>query len=174
MKRTLMPIILLVILAAEGVAMELLPPSIKYASIYITPHWVLLFLILIVAYGYPGNTLIPILYAALFGLMIDVVYTGVLGIYMFVLAVVIYVAQLLTRLLQANFLVLLLISVISLFTMEIGLLAIYTLLGFTTMPMQEFFINRFSPTLLANLLFMIVIFYPSKKILTWMNDGETM
>lgn len=174
MKRAIIPFVLLFILATEGVAMELLPATIKYASIYITPHWLLLFLILVTAYTYPNNSMIPIVYAAIFGLMIDIVYTEVLGIYMFVLAISIYVAQLLNRLLQTNFLMITLISVASVVVMEIGLLAIYSLLGFSTMIVKDFIIYRFLPTLLANILFISVIFYPGKKLLSWVNDGEIM
>jgi len=174
MKRIIVPIILLFMLAVEGVAIELLPSSIKFADVYIIPHWILLFLILVALYAYPNNSMIPIIYAALFGLMIDIVYTGMLGIYMFVLAISLYVAQLLNRLLQTNISMILLISAISLLAMEIGLLAIYSLLGFSTMSLWDFFIYRFLPTLIANLLFMVVIYYPSKKILSWVNDGEIM
>src|SRR5699024_3760312 len=114
MKRIFIPIILLIMLAIEGVAMELLPPSIKFASIYLTPHWLLLFLILVVTFAYPNESFIPIVYAAVFGLMTDIVYTGVLGVYMFMLALAVYIGQLLNRYLQTNFSMLLVISLASL------------------------------------------------------------
>src|SRR5690625_4774441 len=119
MRRSIVPIILLIMLATEGVAMELLPSSIKFADIYIIPHWILLFLILTVVLLYPNNTVIPIIYAAIFGLMTDIVYTGILGVYMFVLSIAVYITQLLNRLFQANFLMTLIISSVALFVMEV-------------------------------------------------------
>src|SRR5699024_12211823 len=86
MKRIIIPFVLIVILAFQGVAMELLPPSIKFAKVYLTPHWILIFLILVAGFVYPQKPMIPIIYAAVFGLMTDIVYTGVLGVYMFVIA----------------------------------------------------------------------------------------
>lgn len=174
MKRMLIPIILVIMLATEGVAMELLPPSIKFASMYMTPHWILIVLILVVTYAYPNNSFIPIMFAAVFGLMTDIVYTGVLGVYMFMLALAVYFGQLLNRLLQTNFFMVMLITLVSLSAMELGLFGIYTLLGISTMLFDDFFIYRLAPTLLANLLFFIVIFYPTRKLLLWVNDGETL
>lgn len=172
MKRAVIPLMLLFLLAIEGVAMELLPSSIKYASFYITPHWLLLFLILVIAYVYPVDATVPIIYAAISGLMIDIVYTGVLGVYMFVLAIAVYVAYLLNRLLQANFLMIALIALLSMFVMEVSLFAIYTMLGFLTMSVKDFFLLRFIPTIIANLLFIAIIYYPSKQLLLWTKDSE--
>lgn len=172
MKRIIIPIILLIMLAAEGVAMELLPASIKFASVYTTPHWLLLFLILVVTFAYPNESFIPIVYAAVFGLMTDIVYTGVLGVYMFMLALAVYIGQLLNRLLQTNFLMILIISLASLFVMELGLFGIYSLLSISTVPFAHFLTLRLAPTLLANILFVFVIYYPSIKVLRWVNDGD--
>lgn len=172
MKRSLIIIILLFILAAEGVAMELLPSAIKYSSLYITPHWILLILILVVTYMYPNDSFIPVVYAASFGLINDIVYTGVLGVYMFVLAMSVYIAQLLSRVLQTSFLPIILIASIGVLTMELGLFAIYSLLGISMMSLQDYLVLRCLPTLIANLFFIIVVFYPGRKLLSWMGDGE--
>lgn len=174
MKRIIIPLLLLFILAFQGVAMELLPPSIKFATLYLTPHWLLLFLILVAGFVYPQKPMIPIMYAAVFGLMTDIVYTGVLGVYMFVIAMSLYVAQLLYRLLQVNLLMVSVISVISVFVVEISLLAIYSLIGFSTMTIGDFFIYRFLPTILANILFLIIIYFPSRRILLWVSDGDVL
>lgn len=174
MKRMLIPIILLIMLAIEGVAMELLPPSIKFASVYMTPHWILIFLIFVVTYAYPNESFMPILFATIFGLMTDIVYTGILGVYMFMLAISVYIGQLLNRLLQTNIFMMMLIALVSLSAMELGLFGIYSLLGISAMPYNDFFIHRLAPTIIANLLFFIVIYYPVKKMLLWINDGEVM
>ncbi|HZW67865.1 MAG TPA: rod shape-determining protein MreD [Pseudogracilibacillus sp.] len=174
MKRIIIPFVLIVILAFQGVAMELLPPSIKFAKVYLTPHWILIFLILVAGFVYPQKPMIPIIYAAVFGLMTDIVYTGVLGVYMFVIAMSLYVAQLLYRLLQVNLLMVSVISIISLLIVEISLLAIYSLIGYSTMPLGDFFIYRFLPTILANILFLIIIYLPSRRLLLWSSDGDAL
>lgn len=170
MKRIFIPVILLFMLAIEGVAMELLPATIKYASIFMTPHWLLLFLIMLVMYVYPNDSIIPIIYAIIFGLMIDIVYTEVLGVYMFMLAISLYIAQILNRWLQANFLMTLLISMVSLIVIEVGILTIYAAIGLITVSISDFTVYRLLPTVLANLLFIILIYYPGKRMLLWVND----
>src|SRR5690625_2983079 len=126
MKRAIFAILLLLTLAAQGVAIELLPAGMKFADIYIIPHRLLMMLILQVTYEETDNTLIPILYGAIFGLITDIVYTGILGIYMFVLALSVYVVQLLHRLFQTNYITNVFFSIVSVLVMEIALLFIYT------------------------------------------------
>ena len=65
-------LIMLLLLAIEGVAIELLPSFIKLSQVYLTPHWLLLFLIIVVSFGYPNDSTIPITFAVVFGLMTDI------------------------------------------------------------------------------------------------------
>jgi len=169
MKRAILPILLLFTLAAQGVAIELLPPAIKFADIYIIPHWLLMMLILQVTYEETDNTLIPILYGAIFGLITDIVYTGILGIYMFVLALSVYVVQLLHRLFQTNYITNVFFSIVSVLVMEIALLFIYTFLTVPTMTFANFALLRLLPTTLANVIFISIIFYPMKQLFHWLN-----
>src|SRR5690625_2656681 len=113
MKRAIIPFLLLFMLAAQGVAMELLPPAIKFSDVYIIPHWLLMMLILQVTNEETDHPFVPILYGALFGLIMDVVYTGILGIYMFVLSLSVYVVQLLHRLFQTNYVTTIFYSIVS-------------------------------------------------------------
>lgn len=169
MRHAIIPIILLFMLAFEGVAIELLPPSIKFADIYIIPQWILMFLILVTTYSYMNNPIIPIIYGAVFGLMTDIVYTSILGVYMFALGLSVYVAQLLNRMFQTNLIMIMLIATICLFVLETVLVLIYSFLGISTLPFGQFFIYRFLPTWIANLFFIALIYYPAKKLLAWIN-----
>ncbi|SRR5690625_108684 len=163
-------LIMLLLLAIEGVAIELLPSFIKLSQVYLTPHWLLLFLIIVVSFGYPNDSTIPITFAVVFGLMTDIVYTGILGVYMFMLALSVYSSQLLNRLLQANLWMLLLIAFASITVMEVGLLSIYSLIGIPTMSLNNFLLYRYIPTVVANLLFLLIIYVPSRKLLHWMKE----
>jgi rod shape-determining protein MreD len=169
MRHAIIPVILLFMLAFEGVAIELLPPSIKFAEIYIIPQWVLMFLILVTIYSYTKMPIIPIIYGAVFGLMTDIVYTNILGVYMFVVALAVYVAQLLNRLFQANIFMVIIIATVSLFVLEFSLVFIYSFLGISTMSINQFLVFRFLPTWIANILFIVIIYYPTKQLLKWMN-----
>ena len=89
---------------------------------------------------------------------------------MFMLALSVYSSQLLNRLLQANLWMLLLIAFASITVMEVGLLSIYSLIGIPTMSLNNFLLYRYIPTVVANLLFLLIIYVPSRKLLHWMKE----
>ncbi len=163
---------MLFLLAIEGVAMELLPPFIKLSEFYLTPHWLLVFLTIVVSFSYQHDATMPITFAVVFGLMTDIVYTGVLGVYMFMLALSVYTGQLLNRFLQANFWVLWIITFLTITVMELGLLSIYSFIGVPTMSFNNFILYRYLPTIGANLLFLIIIYLPTRKLLEWTEEEE--
>src|SRR5699024_12267805 len=68
----------------------------------IVPHWVFIFLAFIAVFFDEENTYYSVLYAVIFGLLIDVVYTGDLGVYMFFYAVSAYIIYGLEKMIHAN------------------------------------------------------------------------
>lgn len=79
MKHLYLPLILFLLLITEGVALEILPSSIVLSDTLIVPHWVFICLIFIAVLYDNENTYYSVLYALIFGILIDIVYTGVLG-----------------------------------------------------------------------------------------------
>lgn len=169
MKKNILPFMLLIVVALEGVAMKMLPVQFKAANLYIIPHWVLLILLLVTLFLDNRSIMTAIIYGAIFGLIIDIVYTGILGIYMFVIPFTLYIAGLLNRFLQTNLLMTLVITTVCLFIAELSLYSIYGFIGTDTMTFSYFISNRFLPTLIANLLFIVIFYLPMKKLLLWIN-----
>src|SRR5690625_2188645 len=102
MKRLYLPLILFLLMVLEGVALELLPAKLVITNSLIIPHWVFVFLVFIAIFYDEENTYFSILYVVIFGLLIDIVYTGVLGVYMFSYAVSVYFVYGLRKMLHAN------------------------------------------------------------------------
>src|SRR5699024_12722093 len=90
MKRLLLPLILFIRFVMEVVAIYLLPPSLSSEHMLIAGHCVFMFLILISLLYDPEETFFAIIYGICFGLLTDVVYTGVLGVYMFIYPMTLY------------------------------------------------------------------------------------
>lgn len=170
MKRLVLIPILIILLAAKGVAIELLPPSLKFADVYFIPHWLLLFLLVLTMFLDSEDTFTAIHFGVIFGLMMDILYTGILGIYMFMIPFALYIAKLLFRLLQNNLLMCLLVTAISVIIVELGLYFIYQFLGFVHTTFLFFLGERLLPTVLANLVFMLLIYLPVKKLALWINQ----
>ncbi|HLR71677.1 MAG TPA: rod shape-determining protein MreD, partial [Pseudogracilibacillus sp.] len=93
MKRLLFLIILFGLLVLEGVAIDLLPAILTSSETLIVPHWVLIFLIIITLFYDTSETFFSIIYGVIFGFLIDVVYTDVLGVYMFVYPFTLYIVH---------------------------------------------------------------------------------
>src|SRR5699024_12214955 len=91
-----------VLLVLEGVALELLPHSLVSGDLLIVPHWVLIYLIFIAIFYDVKNTSYSVIYAVVFGLLIDSVYVGVFGVYMFSYGISVYIIKRMTRFLQEN------------------------------------------------------------------------
>ncbi|SEQ14641.1 rod shape-determining protein MreD [Virgibacillus subterraneus] len=171
MKRIIIPLILFLFLVLEGVALELLPVSLAKSDLVIVPHWVFVFLLLLTIFYDRENTYFSVLYGLLFGLLIDIVYTGVLGVYMFSYALVIYIIHGLTKMLHANFFVSLLLGMIGLILCEVFINAIYTVVGISDMIWKDYLIYRMAPTVIANIVFLAAL-YPImlKKLSSWRNE----
>ncbi|WP_028783350.1 rod shape-determining protein MreD [Thalassobacillus devorans] len=161
-KRFYLPLILLFLLVLQGLAMSLLPASLAYSDLLITPHWVLVILILIAVFFDNDDTYYSLLYAILFGLLIDMVYTSILGVYMFTYGIVIYLAHGLKKMLHGNFIVAVLLALFGLALTELLLYTIYSFVQVTQMTWEAFLTKRMLPTGIANLLFFLLA-YPIVK-----------
>lgn len=171
MKRLFFPAILFLILVCEGVAIEFLPNSLASADILISPHWVFIFLLLISLLYDTNDTFFAIVYGVAFGLLIDIVYTGVLGLYMFVYPFTLYIVHLLKRFLQTNIYMAIIVASISLFILEILLLLVFSIIGYVDVTNMYFLLHRFIPTLLANLLFLVPVYLLSaNKLRSWRKE----
>src|SRR5690625_4298868 len=155
MKRLLFSVILFLLLISEGIALDLLPAALTSSETLIVPHWILMFLLLMVLFYDTDETFFSIIYGIVFGLLIDAVYTGVLGAYMFVYPFTLYIVHLLKRILQSNLIMTIFIGIISISIAELLLFVIYLIVDLVDMTMTSFFLLRLFPTILANLLFLI-------------------
>lgn len=170
MRYLYVPIILFFVLITEGVALEILPPSIALSNTLVVPHWVLICLIFIAVYYDKENTYYSVLYALIFGILIDIVYTGVLGVYMFSYAVVIYLIHGIKKMLHTNLYVTMLLGVIGLVLAEITINIVFAIVDISDMLWHEYTIYRLLPTILANFIFLLVIYPFSHK---WLSKWST-
>ncbi|WP_077621362.1 rod shape-determining protein MreD [Sediminibacillus massiliensis] len=168
MRRFYLPLILLALLIFEGVALDFLPDSLTDGKWMIVPHWVLVYLVLITVFYDMERTYFSVLYALIFGLVIDIAYTSVIGVYMFIYALVVYLVHGLKKLLHTNFFVALLLVVIAVALVDTGLYIIYSFIGMTIFSWSEYLLVRLMPTVLANLLFFLILYPITKpKLAKW-------
>jgi rod shape-determining protein MreD len=171
MRHVFLPLILLILVALEGVALDILPSSLLDSNLMITPHWVLMFLVLIAIFFDRRNSYYSIIYAFIFGLLIDIAYTGILGVYMLTYAVVIYVVLELRNMLHSNIYSVLLFGIISITMADLLINVVYYVVGIMSSTWMDYVMYRLIPSILANAVF-ILILYPlfAKRLDKWKNS----
>src|SRR5690625_7032993 len=87
MNRIYLPLVLFLVMVLEGVALELLPATVTDGKLLIISHWVLISLVFSAIFFDDEHTSYSVVYAIIFGLLIDIVYIHILGIYMFTYAI---------------------------------------------------------------------------------------
>lgn len=168
MSRFYLPLVLFIIMVLEGVAIEILPVKIIHGNLLIISHWVLICLIFAAIFYDEEDTNYSLVYAILFGLLIDVVYTHILGVYMFTYAMTIYIIKKLTRLLHSNLVTTLLFGMLGIILADWFIYVIFTMIGYTDLSLDSYLLERLLPTIIANIIFLILIYpFLSKKFPKW-------
>lgn len=162
MKHLYIPLLLFIFLVLEGVAQEFLPSTLVYGNWLIIPHFVLVYLVMIAVFYDNDRTYYVVLYGIIFGIMIDIVYTNILGIYMFVYALTAYAVHGIKKMLHGNFIVALLLSAAAVAIGDTGVHIIYSFIEGNTIGIGESLTRRLIPSILANLIFFLLI-YPLTK-----------
>lgn len=168
MKKLLLPLFLFLFFVLEGTFIDILPINFISSDLLFTPHWVLVFLIYIGVFYDRDTTYNAIMYALIFGLLTDIVYTGILGLYTFAYGLATYLIHELKKLLQGNFYVMILLGVIGVAIADIAVFIILMLVEMVDISWQSYALSRLLPSLGLNLLFLIIL-YPifSKRLDFW-------
>ncbi|WP_052158915.1 rod shape-determining protein MreD [Halobacillus sp. BBL2006] len=162
MRRYFIGLLCLFLLVMQGMAMSMLPSKLVYSDLLMTPHWILIFLFIVAIFYDKDETYQAVWFALFFGLLVDVVYTGVLGVYMVTYAVVTYIVHGLNKLLHANFVTASILAVIGVAIADTLLYVIYSFVQITAMSWGDYVLLRLLPTLAANMIFFILL-YPLVK-----------
>src|SRR5699024_5740440 len=147
MKRFYIPFSLFLLLAFKGVAIDLLPTKLLESKLILIPHCVFVFLVLI-----------------------DIVYTDIVGVYMFSYAVGIYIVYVLKKLLHTNFFVTIILTIVGISISEILISIIYSVIGITYLNVDEYVMYRLIPTILSNVIFVIILYPLAKRHLMQWRD----
>ncbi|MBM7572030.1 rod shape-determining protein MreD [Aquibacillus albus] len=168
MHRFYLPFFLLLTIVIEGVAYDFLPRSLVAGNWMIIPHWLFVFLIMITIFFDFEDTYYSVLYAIIFGLIVDIVYTNVIGVYMFIYAIVIYFIHGIRKVLHTNVFVALLSCIIGVGLADLGIYIIYYFIGINDVLWNNYIIYRLAPTVIANVLFFLVIYpFIKRKLIRW-------
>ncbi|MDN4072731.1 MULTISPECIES: rod shape-determining protein MreD [Fictibacillus] len=162
MNRILLPFITYIAFVAESTIMQVLAPEHYNWGFQLIPHFSLVLIILISCYLKPSY---GIVYGMVFGLLTDLIYTDLIGVYMFSTALVAYFISVLSRYLFSNFFVAILLSAAGAAGLEFMVYGLNSLIGIADTNIDSFFYDRLLPTLILNAVFTILVYYPFAKLL---------
>ncbi|MGG3469263.1 rod shape-determining protein MreD [Neobacillus pocheonensis] len=160
MKKFLLPLLFLFLFLAESLFVQFFPGDLFGGNRIIVPHF--LFVALVFLTIFIGKKQ-GIIYAAIFGLIFDIVYVEIIGIYLFLFPFICYLVSKIMHIMQTNIIIAFLVSLFGVALLEIGVYEMNFLIHVTSLDFMGFLNLRFYPTLLLNAIFVLIFGYPLKR-----------
>jgi rod shape-determining protein MreD len=161
-RKAFLPIIISLCFLFESVFVELLPAELFKSSSIFVPHFLMVAITFVTVYISQKH---GIMYGFIFGILFDIVYTEIIGIYLFMFPLVAYITSWIMRILQTNIILVSFVAILGVGFLELGVYEMNFLIGRTDMIFASFMDIRLVPTLILNLIFIILVSYPLRKYL---------
>ncbi|MFZ7945550.1 rod shape-determining protein MreD [Neobacillus sp. 19] len=161
MKKFLLPLLFLFLFILESLFVQYSPAEMFGRNRIIAPHF--LFAALLFLTIYVGKKQ-GIIYGAIFGLLFDIVYIEIIGIYLFLYPFVCYLISKIMHIMQTNFLIAFIVSLFGIALLEVGVYEMDHLIHVTNLDFKSFINLRFYPTLILNAIFLVIAGYPFKRL----------
>jgi rod shape-determining protein MreD len=152
--------IFLLLFILESLFVELYPVRFLTGGHILVPRFLIAGILLLTIFG---NKKQGIWYGLLFGLMFDIVYTEVIGIYLFMFPLTAYFVSKLMKIFQSNIFIASLVVLFAIAVLEVVVYEMNFLINITKLAFPQFLNLRLWPTLIVNLIFLIIFAYPLKK-----------
>ncbi|GAY75135.1 rod shape-determining protein MreD [Sporolactobacillus inulinus] len=166
MKQSKVFILLFFLFIIQGTVIPLIPLFHAW-DIQWVPEFVFVAILMIAFFG---SLSWGMRYALIFGFMTDIVYSSVLGVYAFSLTLTVYLMSMISRWVNLNLVITILLVAAGIVAMEFQVYVIYLMIGLTDQSLGVFFQARVPSTLVLNALFTLLIYYPFRRYLVKMSD----
>lgn len=169
MKKLYIPLLALVIFLSESIFVTTFSGEFFTGDKIFVPRFLMIFLVFMAVYS--GNRT-ALYYSFVIGILFDVVYTEILGIYLFIFPLITYGISKVMKILQNNIFVVSFMSLVAIAILEMIVYGMNALLGFVSMTFQQFLSDRLVPTLILNAIVILIIAYPLRKFLLKYSEEE--
>lgn len=160
MKRYLIPLLLIFLFIFEGLFTQLFPADLFNGDYIFVPRFLIIAIFFLAIYGSVKH---GIIYGFVFGLVFDMVYTEVIGIYLFLFPLSTYLFLTIMKVIQTNIVLVSFVSLLSIAFLEGSVYLMNLLIHITDLDFSSFSEIRLVPTLILNLIFIILAAYPFKR-----------
>ncbi|WP_413362899.1 rod shape-determining protein MreD [Lysinibacillus sp. 3P01SB] len=162
MVRYLIPFVAVLLFLLEPEFAKFSPIYFKDYTAYLVPRFLILYLIFISIYY---NRKRAVIYGLIFGLLYDVFYIDIIGLYSVLYPLVCFIAGWSIKFIHQHLLITTVLAVLLVAGMEFLLYEFFLLIDFTAMPFMEFLNGRLLPTIGANLLFLLMLGWAFKYLI---------
>ena len=162
MKKLVIPFWVIFLFVAESLFVNIFSVHLFHSENIYVPRFLIIFFVFFAVYG---NYRAAIWYSMIVGLIFDIVYTEILGVYLAAFPVITYLVSRMMKILQNN---IFMVSIVALFAIALLEFMIYfmnAILGFAPFSVQVFSTIRLFPTLILNLVVITIFAYPLKKLI---------
>ena len=169
MRRFILPLILFTLFIIEGTIMQVFAPDRYGQDFLVIPRFAFIIVVFIsIFWGRTTGTV----YALILGVMEDVIYTQLLGVYAFSMALVVYLLAFSYKIFKTNVLLLMITAIVATIFLDYLVYGIYSIIGITDFFHDRFFYVRLLPSIVVNLVFVIIFVYPMRKLLQFLQKKE--
>ncbi len=130
----------------------------------LVPRFLIIYLIFVSIYY---NRRRAMLYGLLFGLLYDVFFIDIIGLYSFIYPLMCLVASFIVKFIHQHLIVATLLSLVLVAVVETLLFFFYTAIGIKFMTFTTFYQHNLIPTMIANLIFILMFGWAFKYILLY-------
>jgi len=162
MIRLIIPAIAVVLFYLEPVFGLFSPLDIGGEYRYLIPRFLIMYLIFISIY-YSRNR--AMVYALLFGLLYDVFFIDIIGLYSFLYPLICLIASFIVKFIHQHLIVTTIMSLVLVAGLEFVLYQFFTLIGLRDITLQVFVRERLIPTMIANSIFLMVLGWAFKYVI---------
>lgn len=162
MKKLYIPLLAVLIFISESIFVTTFSGEFFSSDKMFIPRFLMILLVFMSVYC---NSRVALYYSVVIGLIFDVVYTEILGVYLFVFPLITYTISKIMKVLQNNIFVVSFMSLIAVAFLETIIYGMNSLLGFAVLTFQQFLINRLVPTLILNTVVVVIAAYPLRKFM---------
>ncbi|MGK7377883.1 rod shape-determining protein MreD [Planococcus shenhongbingii] len=154
MMRFLIPLIGLFLFYLEPVFGLFSPLQIGGEYYYVVPRFLIMFLIFVSVYF---DTKHAMFYGLFFGLLYDVFFIDIIGLYSFLYPAICVLAGYIVKNLQRNLYITTMVTLVLTAAFEFILYQFFSLISLTSIPIGTFFDTRLMPTMIANSMFLVIL-----------------
>lgn len=169
MIRIWLPVIAFFVFLFESTVMQVFSPEYFGTTLDLVPRFVMVIILYIACFS---NRRTALTYGLIFGFLTDVVHSDVIGVYFFSVAFTAYVIASFAGLFHTNLFTMLFLGLLGVVFLEFQVYGMYSITGIAEQSMNDFLNDRLLPTLLLNAVFIILLYFPLKKLFATIDDGR--